>query len=122
MQIQIKHISTGEGSLRGGGEKQFIHCLSTQDPNGRFAGGGGWVSRNDQANRRPSRPEGNVRTIEEGAARSTLGMSGRLFWRLLETGGHCRQVEQAIVFTADDDSHSRQQQVFEDSTIAIQSI
>ena len=52
MQVESKDISTGEGSLRCGREKQFIHCPSTQNPNGWFVGRCGRVGRNDQPNTR----------------------------------------------------------------------
>src|SRR5690242_13246048 len=47
MPVEIKDISTGEGHLRRGCEKQFIHGLSPQNPNGWFAGGWSWMSSND---------------------------------------------------------------------------
>src|SRR5437660_2358436 len=103
MQIEIKHISTGEGRLRRSREKQFIHRLSTQDPNRRFAGGCGRVSRNDQANTGARGPEGYVGTIEEGTGRTTLRMGRVVIGWLLETGSHRRQIEQAILFATHDD-------------------
>jgi hypothetical protein len=105
MQIQVKHVRTGEGLCRHGGDKQFIDGLSPQHANGRFAGGGGWMSGNDQAHMRSCRHQGNIRTIEEGAAGSTLGMGGLLIGRLAQTSLNGRQIEQAIVFTAHDDPH-----------------
>src|SRR5712692_4436422 len=106
MQIQSKHISTGEGSLRRGREKQFIHRLRTQDPNGWFVGGCGRVKSLDQANTGSRGPACHVGTIEEGTTRSTLGVGRVLIWWLLEAGGNRRQIEQTILFATDDDSHS----------------
>jgi len=81
MQIQIKHISTGEGRARCGGEKEFIDRLCSQDSDGWFVGGGGWVRRNNQANPRSRGTQCDVRTIEEGPACSTLRMSRVVIWR-----------------------------------------
>src|SRR5438128_9569781 len=96
MQIQIKHISTGEGILRRGAEKQFIHGLPSQDSNGRFGGGGGWVRRNNQAHTRSRWVQCDVGAIEEGTACSTLRMGRVVIWRQLETGGNRRQMKRAI--------------------------
>ncbi len=122
MQIQIKHISTGEGSLRRGREKQFIHRLSTQDPNGWFGGGCGRVSSNDQANTGARRQECYVGAIEEDTVRTTLRMGRVVIWWLLETGSHRGQIEQAIVFATDDDSHPGREGRAKNGCCAIQSI
>ena len=122
MQIEIKHISTGEGRLRRSREKQFIHRLRTQDPNRRFAGGCGRVSRNDQAHTGSRGPECYVGAIEEGTTRSTLGMGRVVIWWLLEAGGNRRQIEQSILFATDDDSHPGREGRAKNGGGAIQSI
>src|SRR2546428_10384681 len=97
MQIEIKHISTGEGRLRRSREKQFIHRFSTQDPNRRFAGGCGRVSRNDQAHTGARGPESYVGAIEEGTGRTTLRMGRVVIWWLLETGRHRTPLAQGLL-------------------------
>src|SRR5207302_9866553 len=105
MQILIKHISTGESGKVRGGEKQFIHGLPSQDSDGWFGGGGGWVRRNNQANTRSRWVQGDVGTIEEGTARFTLRMSRVVVWRQLETGGNGWQIERAILLATHNAPH-----------------
>src|SRR2546423_15565691 len=97
MQIQIKHISTGESGKLRGGEKQFIHGLPSQDSNGRFAGGGGWVRRNNQAHTRSRWVQCDVGTIEEGTACSTGRMGRVVVWRQLQAGGDGWQKKRALL-------------------------
>jgi len=122
MQIQSKHISTGESDQRRGGEKQFIHCLPSQDSNGWFGGGGGWVRRNNQAHTRSCWVQCDVGTIEEGTACSTLRMSRVVIWRQFETGDNGWQIEQAILLATHDDPHPGREELDENGSCAIQSI
>jgi hypothetical protein len=107
VQVEIKDISTGEGRLRCAREKQFIHGLITHDPNRRFVGRGGRVSRHDQANTGSFWQESQIRAIEERPACPTLGMNGVLIRRLFEAAGNRRQIKQGIVFAPYDDPQPR---------------
>jgi len=122
MQIQIKHISTGESGKLRGGEKQFIHGLPSQDSNGWFVGGGGWVRRNNQANTGSRWVQCDVGTIEEGTACSTLRMSRVVIWRQFEAGGNGWQIEPAILLATHDDPHPAREELDENGCGAIQAI
>src|SRR6266487_1036854 len=107
MQIQTKHIRASESRLWCGGEKQLIHDPCSQDANGRFGGGGGWVGRHNQAHRSSSRKQREIGTIKEGPLCPTLRMSHLGVWWQAETGSNGRQIKQTILFTAHNDSHPR---------------
>ena len=80
------------------------------------------MSSNNQAHTRSCWHQGKIQAIEEGAARSTLGMGGLLIWRLPQPGLNSRQIEQAIVFSAYDHPHPTGEQLRQRSSIPIQSI
>ena len=122
MQILIKHISTGESGKVRGGEKQFIHGLPSQDSDGWFGGGGGWVRRNNQANTGSRWVQCDVGTIEEGTACSTGRMGRVVIWRQFEPGGNGWQIKQALLFAPYDDSHPRRKELGEHCSCAVQAI
>jgi len=69
VQVQIKHISGSEGSLRHGREELLIHGPITHYANGRRRGGS-WMGRQDHPNNRARRRQSNPRAIEEVTAGS----------------------------------------------------
>src|SRR6266566_3865982 len=122
MQIQIQHICTGESRPWGRGEKQLIHDPCSQNPNGRFGGGGRWMRRHNQAHMRHTGREGEIRTIEEGPLCSTLWVSRVGVWWLRETGSDGWQIKQSVLFATHDDPQPRQEEGGEYRGGAIQSI
>lgn len=103
MQIEIKHICTGESGLWRSGEKQLIHGPLSQDSNGWFGGGGGRMGRNDQANMRPRGVQCDIGTIEEITLCPTLRVGRVVIWGKRETGNNSRQMEQPILFATHND-------------------
>ena len=97
MQIQAKHIRTGESCLWRCGEKQLVHGPCSQDANGWFGGGGGWVGRHNQAHTRPTGKQGEIGTIEESPLCPTLRMSRLSVWGQGETGSNGRQIKQTVL-------------------------
>jgi hypothetical protein len=103
MQIQIQHISSSEGGLWCGGEKEFIDRSRTQNPNGRFGSGGGRMRCHDQAHTSLGRGERNIRAIKEGTTCSALRVGCVMIWWQAQTSSHGRQIKQTIVFASHDE-------------------
>ncbi len=65
---------------------------------------------------------GDVGTIEEGTACSTLRMSRVLIWREVETGGNGWQIEQAILLATHNNPYPAREELDENGSCAIQAI
>src|SRR5437016_2104153 len=101
MQVEGHDISRSKCLLWQGGVEQFVDRLATRGADFR-RGFSRWMCGDDHSCARSRRGQEEIRTIKEGAAGSSLGMSGLLVWALGKTGLHLLQIEEIVVLAAHD--------------------
>ncbi len=96
VQVEGHDISSGEGALWQGGVKQLVDDVVACHADWTCRGGSG-MRCDDHACSRSCRCEGDIRTIEEGAAGTCFRMGRLAVRRPAKTGLHRLQIEQMII-------------------------